>query len=221
MTTITTKATKTASTSFNTATRTLARRPTPNMAVGNTALAYARTWRSVDADGQILGRMATRIAITLMGKHKPIFDPATDCGDYVVVTNASKVAVTGKKADQKLYRHHTMYPGGLKEIPYKTMLKNKPEEVSATRSGGCSHMSFKTARAFLCQIIRRAVSGMLPKNRLRAKRLDRLMIFADAEHPYKENLLKDYSAQLGETWSRVKKAEAAAAAAAASPTPSA
>ncbi|KDE05863.1 hypothetical protein MVLG_03806 [Microbotryum lychnidis-dioicae p1A1 Lamole] len=200
MTTITTKATKTASTSFNAATRTLARRPTPNMAVGNTALAYARTWRSVDADGQILGRMATRIAITLMGKHKPIFDPATDCGDYVVVTNASKVAVTGKKADQKLYRHHTMYPGGLKEIPYKTMLKNKPEEI-----------------------IRRAVSGMLPKNRLRAKRLDRLMIFADAEHPYKENLLKDYSAQLGETWSRVKKAEAAAAAAAAaaSPTPSA
>ncbi|GAA5977050.1 hypothetical protein JCM11641_001286 [Rhodosporidiobolus odoratus] len=153
-----------------------------------TALAYARTWRGVDAEGKVLGRMATRIAIVLMGKHKPIYDQANDCGDYVVVTNAKKVAVTGRKADQKLYRHHTQFPGGLKEIPYKTMLERKPEEI-----------------------IRRAVSGMLPKNRLRAKRLERLFIFPDAENPYEANLLKDYSAEFGQTFKQAQKLEQKAA----------
>lgn len=89
----------------------------------------------------MLGRLARSIAVTLMGKHKPIFDPAVDAGDYVVVTNASHVAVTGKKADQKLYRHHTMFPGGLKEIPFNTMLQKKPDEVGRRRlpdhSPGC------------------------------------------------------------------------------------
>ncbi|GAA5863293.1 hypothetical protein JCM1840_007472 [Sporobolomyces johnsonii] len=153
----------------------------PTSTVGNTALAYARTWRGVDAEGQVLGRMATRIAIVLMGKHKPIYDQANDCGDYVVVKNATKVVVTGRKAQQKLYRHHTMFPGGLKEITYETMMERKPEEI-----------------------IRRAVSGMLPKNRLRAKRLERLMIFPDAETPYEANLLKDHAAEFGVTWKKAK-----------------
>ncbi|GAA6059639.1 hypothetical protein JCM10212_004142 [Sporobolomyces blumeae] len=153
-----------------------------NPTVGNTALAFARTWRGVDAQDQVLGRMATRIAIVLMGKHKPIYDPANDCGDYVVVKNAAKVKVTGKKADQKLYRHHTMFPGGLKEIPYKRMLEQKPEEI-----------------------IRRAVSGMLPKNRLRQKRLDRLLIFpTDDVGAYESNLLRDHEETFGVTWGKAK-----------------
>ncbi|RCH83147.1 54S ribosomal protein L23, mitochondrial, partial [Rhizopus azygosporus] len=81
-----------------------------SQAVGNTALAYARVWHVVDAKQRVLGRLATNIATTLMGKHKPIYDPASDCGDYVVVINAKDVLVSGKKAEQKLYRHHTMYP---------------------------------------------------------------------------------------------------------------
>ncbi|GAA5871288.1 hypothetical protein JCM8547_007243 [Rhodosporidiobolus lusitaniae] len=159
-------------------------RITPSSSVGSTALAYARTWRGVDAEGQVLGRMATRIAIVLMGKHKPMYDQANDCGDYVVVTNAAKVAVTGRKEDQKLYRHHTQFPGGLKEIPYKTMLERKPEEI-----------------------IRRAVSGMLPKNRLRAKRLERLFIFPDGDNPYEANLLKDHAAEFGKTFKHAREVE--------------
>ncbi|CAG8847245.1 19040_t:CDS:2, partial [Racocetra persica] len=81
-----------------------------------------------DARQRILGRMATNIATTLMGKHKPIYDPASDCGDYVVVINAKEVAVTGKKAEQKVYRHHSGYPGGLKTITYRIMLEKKPDE---------------------------------------------------------------------------------------------
>jgi len=115
----------------------------------------------VDARERVLGRLARSIAVTLMGKHKPIYDPAVDAGDYVVVTNASHIAVSGRKAEQKLYRHHTMYPGGLKEIPFKAMLQSKPEEI-----------------------LRRAVSGMLPKNKLRERRLERLKIFPGESHPY-------------------------------------
>ncbi|KAL4403041.1 54S ribosomal protein L23, mitochondrial [Malassezia pachydermatis] len=137
--------------------------------VGNTSLAFARVWHQVDARERVLGRLARSIAVTLMGKHKPMYDPAVDAGDYVVVTNASHIAVTGKKAEQKLYRHHTMYPGGLKEIPFKDMLQNKPE-----------------------QIIRRAVSGMLPKNKLRERRLERLKIFPGEAHPYEANIVKRY-----------------------------
>ncbi|KAK4049379.1 54S ribosomal protein L23, mitochondrial [Microbotryomycetes sp. JL201] len=133
--------------------------------------------------------MATRIAIVLMGKHKPVYDQASkskhDCGDYVVVTNARNVKVTGRKAEQKLYRHHTMYPGGLKEITYATMMEKRPEEI-----------------------IRRAVSGMLPKNRLRDKRLERLFIFPDAENPYEGNLIKDHAAEFGRTWKQGKAAKA-------------
>ncbi|KAI8146726.1 50S ribosomal protein L13 [Fennellomyces sp. T-0311] len=138
-----------------------------SQAIGNTALAYARTWHLVDARQRVLGRMATGIATTLMGKHKPIYDPASDCGDYVVVVNAKEVLVSGRKAEQKLYRHHTGYPGGLKEITF-----NQLKEKDSTEA------------------IRKAVSGMLPKNRLRDVRLERLYIFDGEDHPYKENIIK-------------------------------
>ncbi|ORZ25743.1 50S ribosomal protein L13 [Absidia repens] len=143
-----------------------------SQAVGNTALAYARVWHVVDARQRVLGRLATNVATTLMGKHKPIYDPAADCGDYVVVVNAKDILVTGKKAEQKLYRHHTGHPGGLKEINFANLM-----EKDSTES------------------IRKAVSGMLPKNRLRDVRLNRLMIFDGAEHPYEANIIKQHGAQ--------------------------
>ncbi|KAG8897960.1 54S ribosomal protein L23, mitochondrial [Tulasnella sp. 403] len=105
-----------------------------SQAVGNTALAYARVWHHVDANGRTLGKLASRIALVLMGKHKPIYDPGVDCGDYVTVTNARKVLVSGKKTEQNVYRHHTMWPGGLKEIPYRTMMERKPDEVRGATS---------------------------------------------------------------------------------------
>ncbi|CAO3578858.1 unnamed protein product [Absidia cylindrospora] len=143
-----------------------------SQAVGNTALAYARVWHVVDARQRVLGRLATNVATTLMGKHKPIYDPAADCGDYVVVVNAKDILVTGKKAEQKLYRHHTGHPGGLKAINFANLM-----EKDSTES------------------IRKAVSGMLPKNRLRDVRLNRLMIFDGAEHPYEANIIKQHGAQ--------------------------
>ncbi|KAI0774699.1 60S ribosomal protein L23 [Trametes elegans] len=139
-----------------------------SQAIGNTALAYARVWHHVDASDRVLGKLAERIAIVLMGKHKPIYDPSVDCGDYVVVTNARNVKVTGKKAQQLVYRHHTMFPGGLKEIQYKDMMRRKPDEI-----------------------IRKAVSGMLPKNKLRERRLERLRIFSDEDMGvFRHNILK-------------------------------
>ncbi|KAK0243402.1 ribosomal protein L13 [Armillaria gallica] len=138
--------------------------------VGNTALAYARVWHQVDATDRILGKLAERIALVLMGKHKPIYDPSVDCGDYVIVTNCLKVKVTGRKPEQFLYRKHSMYPGGLKETPYKDMMVKKPEEI-----------------------IRHAVSGMLPKNKLRERRLERLRIFPANEMGILEaNLLRSW-----------------------------
>ncbi|KAI1795001.1 60S ribosomal protein L23 [Ganoderma leucocontextum] len=139
-----------------------------SQAIGNTALAYARVWHHVDASDRVLGKLAERIAIVLMGKHKPIHDPGADCGDYVVVTNARNIKVTGKKSQQLVYRHHTMYPGGLKEIQYKDMMRRKPDEI-----------------------IRQAVSGMLPKNKLRERRLERLRIFPDGDMGvFEQNILK-------------------------------
>ncbi|RKP14994.1 50S ribosomal protein L13 [Piptocephalis cylindrospora] len=144
-----------------------------SQAIGKTALAYARVWHHVDVKDRILGRVATGIATTLMGKHKPIYDPASDCGDYVVVTNARHVHLTGRKEKQKLYRHHSGHPGGLKEIPLERMRRTRPEET-----------------------IRRAVSGMLPKNRLRDGRLKRLLIFPDEEHPYAQNIVRRYDLEV-------------------------
>ncbi|KAF9582568.1 54S ribosomal protein L23, mitochondrial [Lunasporangiospora selenospora] len=140
-----------------------------SQSIGKTALAYARVWHLVDANQRVLGRMSSGIAQTLMGKHKPIYDPASDCGDYVVVINAKSVKVTGAKAQDKLYRHHSGYPGGLKEISYDKLMEKDSDAI-----------------------IRKAVSGMLPKNRLRDPRLGRLFIFEGAEHPYEQNIVKRY-----------------------------
>jgi large subunit ribosomal protein L13 len=112
-----------------------------------------------------------------------------DCGDYVVVTNARKIKVTGKKEEQKLYRYHTMYPGGLKEIQYKDMMQRKPDEVHSL-SLALIHSYTWT----VWQIIRKAVSGMLPKNKLRDRRLERLRIFeSDDMGVFKHNILKKWS----------------------------
>ncbi|KNZ56590.1 ribosomal protein L13 [Puccinia sorghi] len=137
-----------------------------------TGVGFVRLWKQVDAKDQILGRLASRIAHNLMGKHKPIFDPRIDVGDYVVVTNARHVQVTGKKEEQKIYYSHSQYPGALKATPYKQLMAQNPTMVS---------------------ILRKAVSGMLPKNKLRDRRLERLHIFPDDQHPYHANLFKDYT----------------------------
>jgi large subunit ribosomal protein L13 len=119
-----------------------------------TRLAYARSWHAVDlATSQLtLGRVASRIAITLMGKHKPIYDPSTDCGDYVVATNCAQLKTTGRKMEQKLYYTHTTRPGSLKSMSMEKLME---------KWGGA-------------EVLRRAVRGMLPKNRLRDVRLRRL-----------------------------------------------
>ena len=120
-----------------------------------------KKWFVVDAAGKPLGRVASQVASILRGKHKPTFTPHVDGGDFVVVVNASKVVLTGKKLDQKYYRYHTGYVGGLKEITYREMMEKKPEEVVA-----------------------HAVSGMLPKNKLRSRMMTRLRVFAGAEHTH-------------------------------------
>ncbi len=120
-----------------------------------------RNWYVVDAEGQVLGRLATKIATMLRGKHKPIFTPHLDTGDFVVVVNADKVRLTGRKLDQKKYYRHSGYMGGLKEATAKEMLERKPEEV-----------------------IRLAVKRMLPKNRLGRKQLKKLKIYAGPDHPH-------------------------------------
>lgn len=122
-------------------------------------LEVERKWYVVDAEGKTLGRLASEIASILRGKRKPIYTPHVDTGDFVIVINAEKVAVTGKKMEQKLYRHHTGYIGNLKEVPLKEMLAKKPEEV-----------------------IRHAVKGMLPKNSLGRKMLKKLKVYAGPNH---------------------------------------
>jgi large subunit ribosomal protein L13 len=120
-----------------------------------------RRWYVVDADGQTLGRLATRIADTLRGKDKAQYTPHVDTGDFVVVVNAEKVHVTGNKLDQKRYYRHSGYPGGLRSRTLREQLDRRPTEV-----------------------IRKAVKGMLPKNRLAAKQLNKLKIYAGPEHPH-------------------------------------
>jgi large subunit ribosomal protein L13 len=121
----------------------------------------ARDWYFVDAEGQTLGRLATRIAETLRGKGKPQYTPHVDTGDFVVVVNAEKIAVTGNKLDQKQYYRHSGYPGGLRTRTLREQLDRRPTEV-----------------------LRVAVKGMLPKNRLAAKQLNKLKIYAGPEHPH-------------------------------------
>jgi len=121
-------------------------------------LSEGSNWFVVDADGAVLGRLATRVARTLIGKDKPEYTPHLDCGDHVVVINAAKVVLTGRKIEQKVYRRHSGYPGGLKETGVKKLLAERPEEV-----------------------IREAILGMLPKNKLRAHRAKKLRIYVDAK----------------------------------------
>jgi large subunit ribosomal protein L13 len=124
-------------------------------------LEVERKWYVVDAEGQTLGRLATEIATVLRGKNKPQYTPHVDTGDFVVVVNAEKVVVTGKKAEQKVYRRHSGYPGGLKETSYEQMMERRPTEI-----------------------LRRAVKGMMPKNRLARQQLRKLKIYAGPEHPH-------------------------------------
>ena len=120
-----------------------------------------REWFLIDAEGQILGRLATKIADILRGKNKPIFTPNVDTGDFVVVINAEKVKVTGKKAENKQYRHYTGYPGGIVVKKYPEVLKKHPE-----------------------RIIQAAVRGMIPKNKIGRAMLKKLKIYAGPNHPH-------------------------------------
>jgi large subunit ribosomal protein L13 len=126
-----------------------------------------RTWHLVDVKDQILGRITTQIALKLIGKSKPYFVHNLDCGDYVVVINAKHVAVTGKKETEKLYGRYSGYPGGLKEKPLWKVREEHPEDI-----------------------IRHAVMGMLPKNKLRDRMITRLYVFPEADHPYKSKFNK-------------------------------
>lgn len=118
-----------------------------------------RKWYLIDAEGKTLGSVAAEAAVLLRGKHKPTFTPHVDCGDHVVIINASKVVLTGKKLDQKMYYHHTGYIGNLKEVKYSKLMAEKPEFV-----------------------VTKAVKGMIPATTLGRKALTRLRVYAGAEH---------------------------------------
>lgn len=120
-----------------------------------------REWHLIDVKGKMLGRAGTKIAKLLIGKDKIYYAPNLDCGDYVVVINAAFVEISGRKRKQKLYRRHSGYPGGFRELTFAQLMKRDPRKV-----------------------IRQAVGGMLPKNKLRDRRLARLKIFVDEKHPY-------------------------------------
>ena len=124
-----------------------------------------RHWYLIDATNQVLGRLATRIAQLLMGKHKPIFTRHLDTGDYVVVINASKISVTGDKLKQKNYYRHSGYPGGLKVRNLEELLQSQPQKV-----------------------IEHAVKGMLPRNRLGTKMMKKLRVYAGEEHPHQAQI---------------------------------
>jgi large subunit ribosomal protein L13 len=126
-----------------------------------------RAWHLVDAKGKILGRLASEIAQLLIGKDKITYTPNLDMGDYVVVTNASEVKITGRKRKQKLYQSHSGYPGGFKEVKFERLIKEQPAKV-----------------------IEYAVSGMLPRNRLHKKRMRRLKVFSGGKHKYEDKFKK-------------------------------
>ncbi|MCK4872528.1 MAG: 50S ribosomal protein L13 [Phycisphaerales bacterium] len=120
-----------------------------------------RQWHHVDADGQVLGRMASRIATVLMGKHRPEYTPHVDCGDFVVVTNAEKIVMTGNKLTQRVKTRYSGYPGGLRTRTYQYILEKHPE-----------------------RLVEDAVRRMLPKNRLGRKMYKKLKVYAGPEHPH-------------------------------------
>ena len=118
-------------------------------------------WYCVDADDKVLGRLAVQVAKLLMGKHKPIYTPNVDCGDFVIVTNASRVRLTGNKNQTQTYERYSYHPGGRKVIPFATMIERHPDRV-----------------------IRHAVRRMMPKNKLAREMLSKLKIYAGSEHPH-------------------------------------
>jgi large subunit ribosomal protein L13 len=131
--------------------------------------AVERKWWLIDADGKILGRLATEVASLLRGKGKPQYVDFLDTGDFVVVVNAEKIKVTGKKLEQKMYYSHTGYPGGIKEKTLKELLESKPEEV-----------------------IKKAVWGMIPKNKLNRAIHKKLKVYAGPEHPHEAQEPQEY-----------------------------
>ena len=132
-----------------------------------------RDWYLVDAEGKTLGRLATQIADRLRGKGKPQYTPHIDTGDFVVVVNAEKIAVTGNKLDAKMYYRHSGFPGGLRVRPLREQLERRPTEV-----------------------LRKAVKGMLPKNRLAREQLTKLKIYAGPEHPHEAQAPKPFEGAL-------------------------
>ena len=123
-----------------------------------------RNWYYVDAEGKTLGRLATQIAKVLQGKHKPIYTPHVDTGDYVVVINASKIKLTGKKLTDKIYYHHTGYPGGLKATSAKSLMEKDPTAIIAN-----------------------AVKGMMPKNKLSRQSIRKLRVYVGSDHPHQNH----------------------------------
>ncbi|MEA2013840.1 MAG: 50S ribosomal protein L13 [Thermodesulfobacteriota bacterium] len=126
-----------------------------------------RDWCLVNADGKVLGRLASEIAKRLRGKHKPVYTPHIDTGDFIVVVNAEKISFTGKKLTDKIYYHHTGYPGGLKSTTAEKMLAEKPEELLLS-----------------------TVRGMLPKNNLGRQMLKKLKVYKGDKHPHKAQMIK-------------------------------
>ncbi len=129
-----------------------------------------RKWYVIDAEGQTLGRLATQVAMILRGKHKPIYTPHVDCGDHVIVINAGKVVLTGKKLEQKKYYRYSGYVGGLKETSARDMLEKKPELM-----------------------VYEAIKGMMPKNSLGREMLTKLRVYKDAEHAHAAQKPEVYS----------------------------
>lgn len=127
-----------------------------------------KKWYLVDAKDKVLGRLASRIAMRLRGKHKPIFTPHADTGDFIVVVNAEKIALTGRKWDEKVYYRHSGYMGGLKETPVRKLLEKNPGDI-----------------------LRFAVKGMLPKNSLGRRQLKKLKVYAGVDHPHRAQKLED------------------------------
>jgi large subunit ribosomal protein L13 len=123
--------------------------------------AVSRSWFVVDLDGKVLGRAASEIARVLRGKHKPIYTPCVDTGDFVIVVNAEKLKLTGNKLADKQYYHHTGYPGGIRSITAAKLLEKKPEEL-----------------------VKKAVKGMLPKNKLGREMFKKLKVYAGSDHPH-------------------------------------